>query len=89
MKNDLYTVLYVIWRRKPRWIDIVHKFAKWFDKARDEQQKMDFMSEKEKRCVGGFVTRRTIESIESKETKSVAAMCRICYLFFSRKDFLL
>ena len=78
MKNDLYTLLYVIWRRKPQWIDMVHKFCDWHSKLNDEQRKVDFMSEKEKRCVGGFVTRRTIESIELKEMKSISAMCRLC-----------
>jgi len=85
MKNDLYTVLYVIWRRKPQWIDMVHKFGDWQGEASDEQKKVDFMSEKEKRCVGGFVTRRTIESIESKETKSISAMCILCTIVLYSK----
>jgi len=87
MKSDLYTVLYVMWRRKPQWIDIVDKFGDWFRKVDDEEVKLDFMSEKVKRCVGGFVTRRTIESIESKEAKSISAMCRLCVCVLYGKRF--
>ena len=64
---------------------MVHKFGEWVSKASDEQKKMDFMSEKEKRCVGGFVTRRTIESIESKEPKSISTMCRLCAIVLYSK----
>ena len=85
MKNDLYTVLYVIWRRKPQWIDVVGKFATWHSKAKDEERKVEFMSEKEKRCVGGWVAKRTIESIESKETESISAMCRLCTIVLYSK----
>jgi len=89
MKNDLYTVLYVIWRRKDQWVDIVVKFENWYWSAKDEQRKKDFMSEKEKRCAGGFVVKRTIESVESKETKSITALLRLCVLLLYSKSFLL
>jgi len=78
MKSDLYTVLYVMWRRKPQWTDMVHKFADWFGEVDDVKVKLDFMSEKEKRCVGGFVAKRTVESIESGEARGIDTICVMC-----------
>ena len=89
MKNDLYTMLYVIWRKKDQWVDIVLNLLKWYWSAKDEQRQKDFMSEKEKRCAGGLVVKRTIESIESKETKSITALFGLCNLLLHSKSFLL
>jgi len=82
-------MLYIIWRRKGQLIGIVLKFEKWWNSQNDEHSKMDFMSEKEKRCAGGLVMKRTIESIESKETKSISALFQLCIILFYSKSFLL
>ena len=89
MKDDLYTVLYAVWRRKEQWVDIVLRFENWWKDQNDEQCKMDFMPKEERRCAGGFVAKRTIEAIESKETENITALFIVCRIFLYCKSVLL